>query len=341
MWLPRSLESLMNEPSAVAVPESPAPPRWVHFLAVLTALATLPLLTVGAEVTTHGVGMVDPKGFRWPWDIVPLLAEAFRAGNFGLAVELTHRMLGFLVGILAIVLCVGLLARGRGWKRWLGAAALLAVTAQGLLGRYRVDLHALLGHTLPLLHGCFAHLVFALLVSVAVWTSRAWSAPGPAVVSPAAARLRHWSAVVAGLLYLQLVLGALVRHKDLPLGARAHVLGAFVVVAAVAWLVKLTLDTPAQERQGGAAVAALAGLVTIQLLLGIESWLSKFQAPGSNMPRQVEPLPVATEFIRSAHYLVGALTFAAAVTVALWTHRQTGWVTRTAGARAGRLEGAA
>src|SRR5262249_14784177 len=155
-----------------------------------------------------------------------------------------------------------------------------------LLGRYRVDLNALLGHTLPLVHGLFAHLVFALLVSVAVWTSRGWSAPGPAA-SPAGARLRHASSVVVGLVALQLVLGALVRHKDLALGARAHVLGAFVVAAAVAWLVKVTLDTPAPKRQGGTAVWILAALVTFQLLLGIETWLSKFQAaPGSNMHRQ-------------------------------------------------------
>src|SRR5262245_21026737 len=30
-------------------------PRWVHYLALLTVCATLPLLTLGAEVTTRGV----------------------------------------------------------------------------------------------------------------------------------------------------------------------------------------------------------------------------------------------------------------------------------------------
>jgi heme A synthase len=307
---------------------------------VATALATLPLLTFGAEVTSHGVGMVDPKGFRWPWEIAPLWADAIRQGNFGLFIELTHRLFGFLVGILAIVLCVSLFLTGRGGKRWLGVLALGAVITQGLLGRYRVDLHAVLGHTLPLVHGCFAHLVFALLVSVAVWTSRTWSAPAPAVASPTMVRVRHWSVLTAALIYVQLVLGGLVRHKDLPLGARAHLLGAFVVVAAVVWLVKLTFDVPARERQGGTAVAVLAALVIVQLLLGVESWLSKFQVPGY-MPRQLEPLPVQTEWIRSAHYLVGALTFAAAVTAALLANRQAGWAARAAPAPAGRLEGAA
>ncbi len=326
---------------------APSPPRWVHVLAVLTALAALPLLTLGAEVTSHGVGMVDPKGFRWPWDIVPIWADAIRQGNFGLFIELTHRLFGFLVGILAIALCIGLFVKGRGWKRWLGAAALAAVITQGLLGRYRVDLHALLGHTLPLIHGCFAHLVFALLVSVAVWTSRAWSAPVAVTSLPAMARVRHWTVLTACLIYVQLVLGALVRHKDLPLGARAHLLGAFAVVAAVAWLVKLTFDVPAQERQGGAAVVVLAALVILQLLLGMESWLSKLESSLSKyqvagyLPRQFEPFTAESELIRSAHYLVGALTFAAAVTAALLANRQAGWAAQTKPAPAGRLEGAA
>jgi cytochrome c oxidase assembly protein subunit 15 len=307
---------------------------------VATALAALPLLTFGAEVTSHGVGMVDLQGFRWPWDIVPLWVEAMRQGNFGLFIELTHRLFGFLVGIFAITLCVGLFVTARGWKRWLGAAALAAVGTQGLLGILRVNQNAMLGHTLPLIHGCFAHLVFALLVCVAVWTSRAWNSPAPAVASPAMVRVRHWSVLTAALIYVQLVLGGLARHKDLPLGARAHLLGAFVVVAAVVWLVKLTFDVPARERQGGTAVAVLAALVIVQLLLGVESWLSKFQVPGY-MPRQLEPLPVQTEWIRSAHYLVGALTFAAAVTAALLANRQAGWAARTAPAPAGRLEGAA
>src|SRR5947209_12767852 len=101
-------------------------PRWPHWLAVLTVCATLPLLTLGAEVTTKQVGMVDPRGFRWPWEIIALLSDGDKAANLGLVIELTHRMFGFLVGILAILLCVSLLATGRGWKRWLGLAALAA-----------------------------------------------------------------------------------------------------------------------------------------------------------------------------------------------------------------------
>jgi heme A synthase len=317
----------MSQPAANDVP------RWAHLLAVLTVCATLPLLAVGAEVTTRGVGMVDPRGFRWPWEIVPILADAVADGNWALFIELTHRLFGFLVGILAIALCVALLTKASGWKRWLGAAALLAVITQGLLGRYRVDLNALFGGTLALVHGSFAQLVFALLVATAVWTSRAWN--GGAVVA-VNGRLRHASSVAAVVIYAQLVLGAVVRHKDLALGARLHLLGAFAVVAAVLWLVKAYLDAPREERAGGFAVALLGVLVVAQLALGVEAWLSKFAVRGSEWV-QTQPLPLPAGLVRSLHYLVGALTFATAVTAALWTHQQAALAPQTGHA----LEGAA
>src|SRR5207244_12556592 len=98
----------MKEAAANTTSDSPTPPRWAHALAVATALATLPLLTFGAEVTSHGVGMVDPKGFRWPWEIVPIWVEALRHGHFGLFIELTHRLCGLVVGLRAIALSAGL-----------------------------------------------------------------------------------------------------------------------------------------------------------------------------------------------------------------------------------------
>jgi hypothetical protein len=43
-----------------------ASPRWLHAWAVLTVVATLPLLFLGAEVTTKQAGMTDPAGYRHP-----------------------------------------------------------------------------------------------------------------------------------------------------------------------------------------------------------------------------------------------------------------------------------
>jgi cytochrome c oxidase assembly protein subunit 15 len=303
-------------------------PRWLHWWAVLTVCAACPLLLLGAEVTTKGVGMVDPRGFRAPWHLLREIADnglatLIKERGLGYFIEHSHRLWGFLVGTCVIVLALGLwLREPRRWVRWLGLAALLAVSAQGVLGIFRVDLNSLMGGNLALVHGCFAQLVFALLVSLTVVTSRWWMKEFGDTDLVGTARLRRGSLVTAGLVYLQLVLGALVRHKDLVLGGRLHVWAAFAVAAAVAWLVKEVRDNPGRTRQETVAVVVLAGLVALQLVLGLEAWLSKFAAADALDRRALTPLAVHPDLMRSLHYVVGALVFSATVVVALQAHRR-------------------
>jgi heme A synthase len=319
----------------------PGPPRWLHRLAVLTVCAAVPLLLLGAEVTTKGAGMADPKGFHPPWYLVALLREEVDSGGTNLAkiIEYSHRLAGFLVGVCAIGLAAGLwLGRGRPWLRWLGLAALAAVCLQGLLGIFRVNLNAVMGSDLALVHGCFAQLVFALLVSVALFTSRGWGAAPEAPADPKdSVRLWRWALAITGLVYLQIIFGAVVRHRDVPFGARVHLLVAFGVVAAVAWLVKLALDSRPRSGALTGPVLLLAGLVGVQLVLGVESWLSRFPSP---MWNQAQPLPVHPELFRTLHYLVGSLVFATALVVTLQAYRRTVPAVEVRPAPVGRWEGA-
>src|SRR5437773_12333577 len=97
-------------------PPTPVCPRWLHAVAVLTVLLTLPLLFLGAGVTSHDVGMVDTRGFRPPWDIVNGLVEN---SGLGWRLEYGHRTLGFLVGMSAINLAIGCwFFDRRGWMGW-------------------------------------------------------------------------------------------------------------------------------------------------------------------------------------------------------------------------------
>lgn len=307
----------------------PSTPRWLHVLAVLTVVATLPLVFLGAEVTTKGAGMSDPVGYRPPWELVQRLADAI---GLGLRIEYSHRLAGFTVGICAIALAVGmaLFDRRRG-VRWMGAVALTLVCVQGMLGKYRVDLNALFGRDLALVHGAFAQVVIAVLVSVALITSRGWV--NDSGEAPASAALRRGSLFIAVLVYSQLILGGVIRHKDFLLGSRLHLVGAFVVVAAVVWLYRRVRQS---ERRPGMAFAAnlLLGLVGLQILLGIEAWLSRAQAfflPGT-------PLPEHADWIRSAHYVLGTLIFATSVVIALKANRRS--VVLESPAPAHSLEGA-
>jgi cytochrome c oxidase assembly protein subunit 15 len=318
-----------------------ATPRWLHWLAVATVCAALPLLFLGAEVTTKKVGMVDQEGFRAPWHLIVVLWEHAQKGEtppLGIVIEYSHRLAGFLVGIFSIAMAAGLwFGQKRAWLRWLGLTALVGVTAQGVLGIFRVNLNPLMGTDLALVHGCFAQLVFALLVSLALVTARGWQTGSEAPDHPReSVRWRRWALLTTGLVYLQIVLGALVRHRDFPVGARLHLLSAFAVVAAVLWLVKLAGDSQ-PGRPLPASVKLLVGLVACQLVLGVESWMSRFPSPLWN---QAQPLPVHPELFRSLHFLVGALIFACSVVVTLQAYRRTFPVAHTIAAPVGHLEGA-
>jgi heme A synthase len=308
-------------------------PRWLHAWAVLTVCATIPLLLLGAEVTTKQVGMVDPVGFREPWH---MLKVPLRELGLGFVIEHSHRLAGFVVGSCVIVLTVGLgLREPRRWVRYLGFLAMVCVCIQGLLGGFRVNLNALMGKNLALVHGCFAQLVFALLVSLALITSQSWLSIVPAEEPPS---LRRWSIVAAGLAYLQLVLGGIVRHQDVFWGARAHLFVAFALTAAVVWLAKLVYEHHASEHQRMGPVWFLIAILTAQLALGVESWMTRF---GSAEWHQTQPLLAQPDLIRTLHFFTGSLLFAGLVVVALQAHRHAGWLRKPAVAPAERWKGAA
>src|SRR5207253_11119607 len=117
-----TMEPLTIDNMNLASTNTPVPPRWLCWLAVTTVILTLPLLFLGASVTSHGVGMVDPRGFRPPWEIVQGLLENT---GFDWRLEYGHRILGFLVGLCGILLAVGC------WffdsRPWMGGIGFLAL----------------------------------------------------------------------------------------------------------------------------------------------------------------------------------------------------------------------
>lgn len=320
--------------AAIAIADCRQAPRWLHAWAVLTACATLPLLLLGAEVTTKKVGMADPQGFRLPWHLWTV--HDLWSRGLGYLIEHSHRLAGFTVGICVIVLALGLWRKEpRRAVRLAGLAALAAIIVQGLLGGFRVQLNALMGPRLALVHGCFAQLVFALLVSLALVTARGWSAPAPL----ADLALRRWTLLTACLVYLQVMLGALVRHTDSWTGPRLHLLAAFAVLGAVLRMAHLVYDAHPRSRALVAATALLAGLLVLQLGLGVEAWLARF--PATPEWAQGMPPTLAAGLPRTLHSLVGAWVFSAAVATALTAYRGVVWFTDPEAAPIGRLEGVA
>lgn len=290
----------------------PPVPVWLRFAAVFTVLAALPLVLLGAEVTTKKVGMADSQGFRAPWH---LFVVSWREnGGLGFVIEHSHRVAGFVVGSCCIVLALGLTFAARGWfYRMLGWLALVAVGSQGLLGIFRVDLNATLGGQLALIHGLCAQLVIGVLITVAVLCSRTWSmsdrlAPG---------RVRIHALLVCGLVYLQIAFGAITRHLLDGVAQRVHVLLAFVVLGAVFGLISSVRKTGI-EKVVWRWCMVLAVLVCIQPIFGVEAWIQRF---GSGMlPELVESSP-GRDFVRTGHHLLGTLIFATTVAISALTCR--------------------
>src|SRR4051794_14282621 len=257
---------------------------WPHRLAVALALVTFPLIWVGGLVTTYDAGMAVPDwpgtyGYnllRYPW-------QTWLAGPWDLFIEHGHRLLGASAGLLAIALVAAVLLADR--RPWLIAAvcgALALVILQGLLGGARVLLNARL---VALLHGCVGPLFFAYLAVLVVLTSKRWQAATP-VHSAAGRRLVRGAWTTAAIVYVQLILGAIVRH--VPLGAAPGVFrGALLchVVLAVALtghVLMLAWRTRAfqSEVNGIRGFAWLpVGLVVAQLLLGIATYIAKYSFP--------------------------------------------------------------
>jgi cytochrome c oxidase assembly protein subunit 15 len=289
-------------------------PRWLHAWAVLTACATVALLALGAVVTTFQVGMADPVWPTYPWH---LLLIDWQEPRPGFVIEHTHRLAGYIIGCCVIVLTTGFcLSARRTWLKWLGVAALAGVIVQGLLGGFRVVLHAWLGTNLAVIHGCFAQIVFSLLVSLAVITSGRFTAEP--LADEEASRLRRWSLALSALVFLQLVWGALVRHTNGALAQRVHFLTAFAVVAVAVWLARTILASPTARRRLGRALLVLGVLLTLQVMLGVESWMGKFA--GNLLPELHKPT-IGQAIVCVSHVLVGSFILATSVVLTVLAYR--------------------
>jgi cytochrome c oxidase assembly protein subunit 15 len=196
--------------AAIRTPSAPYN-RGLHLMALLTAAATFPLVFMGGLVTSHEAGLAVPD---WPnsfgYNMITFPPSQWIGGIF---YEHVHRLLGTLVGVLAIALLVhALIVERRAWVKWLSGAFLIAVSVQGVLGGLRVIWVHL---DLAIVHGCLGQAVFCLIALIATVTSRRWIEPSAAPSSAAGApagRVLRLAAIAVALIYAQLIVGAVMRH---------------------------------------------------------------------------------------------------------------------------------
>ena len=183
--------------------------NWLHRFAWFTSIATLFLICSGGMVTSKGVGLAVPD---WPttfgYNMFLFPVSQWVGGIF---FEHTHRLIASLVGFLTIILAVWIWrVESRRWMRTLGWAALGAVIFQGVLGGLRVTM---LKDEIGIFHACLAQAFLGMLIIITLATSKLWERVS-AGSGPSAVRTLSGIAVTTTLLiYLQLGLGATMRHQ--------------------------------------------------------------------------------------------------------------------------------
>jgi heme a synthase len=188
---------------------SSLPNRILHWFAFLVACTVLVLICSGGLVTSHEAGMAVPdwpNSFGYSMFLFPV--SRWVGGVF---FEHTHRLIASGVGLLTLVLCgLVLVIEQRHWVKWLAGIAVFTVIFQGILGGLRVTEHnALLG----LVHGCLAQSFFCLTATIALVTSKFWDEIKPVANSNSIRRLRFWTIGIAVMVFVQLILGASMRHS--------------------------------------------------------------------------------------------------------------------------------
>jgi cytochrome c oxidase assembly protein subunit 15 len=203
--------------------------------------------------------------------------------------------------------------------RRLGLAALGAVIAQGLLG----GLTVLLQLPLPVstAHACLAQLFFCLTVSLAVFTAPGWSPPQAIMEDQGPPPLRYLCAMSFAVVFIQLVIGATLRHsaswdEHLPTSLLVtHVICAFLVTLVLCGTVGTVLSRHRAQTYLTRPALLAAVLLFLQLGLGVATYLARRASPG--YPQPLNPLVGITV----AHVACGALVMATTIVLSLRAFR--------------------
>ena len=291
----------------------------LHRFCQVLAGCTVLLVLAGSLVTSTQSGLAVPD---WPttygWSMFTFPPSKWVGGIF---YEHGHRLIASTVGFLTIVLAVWLWLRDpRRWMKRLGVVALAAVIAQGLLGGLTVLFF--LPAAISTAHAGLAEIFLCITVAIALFTSPGWMDTD----SIDDATLRRLATTMTVLIYIQILIGATMRHTgaglaipDFPLMFGrvippywdskiaihfAHRAGALVVTLVILATAARVWSRYRNRRELTRPASLALVLVAVQIALGALTVLSR---------RDV--------WINSAHVVCGALVLATSLVLTLRTWR--------------------
>ncbi|MEO1672861.1 MAG: heme A synthase [Cyanobacteria bacterium J06631_2] len=271
------------------------PKIWIRRLVWKIAIATLLLMAVGSATRVMNAGLACPD---WPLCYGQLVPT--RQMNLQVFLEWFHRLDAALIGLSAIALAAlswWFRPQLPKWLPWAATFALFLIVFQGILGGLTVT--QLLRFDIVTAHLGTALLFFSTLVIIG-------AALTPYQGTNTAGKLRWFGLSAAILVYMQSILGGLVGSRwalhqcfggsQLCNVMNAHILGVVPPTVATVALVWLTWKTAGLNGKLRFLANAAAGLVGLQILLGIATF---------KLHLQVEPLTVTHQAVGAS--LLGVL----------------------------------
>src|SRR5215469_12577098 len=225
-------------------------------------------------------------------------ANGRQLASRGMFNAIVHRDAAVAVIVLAISLAL-LLSQAQeiAFLGWIAAGVLAMDGWAGWLGR-------------PLVHATLAPLGFSIFAAIALLSSSKWGEAPEFVDVRAAPLLRPLAMAGPALVLVQTLLGAAYRHKAI--GVTAHLAGAMIV--SIALLVAATLvmqQYPTHRALRSAAVWLLSILLT-QVILGATAFAMQLLDVGN---------AIALIAVTASHVVVGSLTLAASMVLAMQVQR--------------------
>ncbi len=286
----------------------------VHRFAVFTVCWTVLLLVAGALVTSNDAALSVPD---WPksfgtWT-PPMVGGVFY--------EHSHRVIAGALGVWTLILAVLIWVKEeRRWLRWFAVIAVGGIVAQAILGGQVVI--QLLHYWLPVIHACFAQIMFGALLSIAVFTSNWWVSDRPQLEDRGSPSIHSLALLNALVIFLQVFLGAGFRHKEIPIWP--HAAGSLAVLAMVVWTAVALRKRFESSPELTKMRILLHSVFGLQFLLGIGAYWSRISTADA-----AQPMPVMVA-LTVTHTVVGALLFAVSILTILLCYRlvpRTGAVT--------------
>lgn len=270
----------------------------LYGLSLFLTCGVLFLLMAGGLVTSHQAGLAVPD---WPLSygrfFPPMVGNIFW--------EHGHRMIAGAVALLTVLNAVLIQKyEPRTGIRRLAWAGVVMVFTQALLGGLTVLL--LLPPAVSIAHACLGQTFFCLVIALTYYQSPFAETENPAD-PPEAPRIRRLARLTFIFLYLQLILGATVRHTSL--GVPYHVIGAFLVVVHVLLLSSRLLHAGRWYEHLSRPALLMAAMTLLQVFLGIGSFIFKF------MVRQGYQPSLGRVAFTAAHQTLGAVILGTAALI--------------------------